>query len=235
MNIVDYCILGIIGISLIFGLYKGFVASVLNTGGALISFGLAFWLYPKFAGVIQSDPQLQRTLLSYTDAERRLGDLALGAKKVFELTQNEIREIVERANLPGIIGDLLRSNLTNRVFTGIDTVEDYVSETIVSACINIICFILAFLVLYLAVSLICSALKAVVQLPVLKQLNAVLGGAFGILRGVLFVFILFTVVPMVETVAPVNQVVELMEQSRLAALFNSGSLITAIMNGTLFQ
>ena len=95
--------------------------------------------------------------------------------------------------------------------------------------------ILAFLVLYLAISLVISALKAVVKLPVLKQLNAAVGGLFGILRGVLFVFILFTLVPMLETILPVGQVVELMNQSRLAGLFNSGGLVTAIMNGTIFQ
>ena len=30
MNIVDYVIIGIIGISVLFGLYRGFIASVLN-------------------------------------------------------------------------------------------------------------------------------------------------------------------------------------------------------------
>lgn len=235
MNIVDYCILGIIGVSLLFGLYKGFVESLLNTGGSLAAFGLSFWLYPKFTAFIQNNPQLQRTLLSYTDAERRLGDLALGARSVIDLTSDGIQEVVNRANLPGVISDILRSNLQNQVFTGIDTVEEYVSETIVTVCVNILGFILAFLVLYLAISLVISALKAVVKLPVLKQLNAAMGGLFGILRGVLFVFILFTLVPMLETILPVGQVVELMNQSRLAGLFNSGGLVTAIMNGTIFQ
>ena len=33
MNIVDYVILGIIGVSVLFGFYRGFISSVLNTGG----------------------------------------------------------------------------------------------------------------------------------------------------------------------------------------------------------
>ena len=36
MNIVDYVIIGIIGISVLFGLYRGFIASVLNMGCGLI-------------------------------------------------------------------------------------------------------------------------------------------------------------------------------------------------------
>ena len=236
MNIVDYCILGVIGISVLFGLYRGFVASVLNTGGSLIAFGASFWLYPKISGLIQNHlPQLQRTLLSYTDADRRLGDLGIAIKNVADLTGEEIARIVERANLPGVLGDMLRSNLENQIFTGIDSVKDYVSETIVLASINILCFLAAFLLIYLVISLIFSAIRAVAKLPVLKQFDAALGGLFGILRGVLFVFALFTLVPLVETIVPISAVTDLMAESRLAALFNSGSLITAIMNGSLFR
>ncbi len=234
MNIVDYCILGVIGASVLFGLYFGFISSVLNTGGSLISFGASFWLSPKLAGLIQQNPQLQRTLLSYTDAERRLGDLGISAKKVAVLTKDEISRIVERANLPGSLGSILRSNLENEIFNGIDDVASYVSETIVMACINIICFLIVFVLLYIVFSLVISAVRSVAKLPVLKQFDRAFGGLFGFLRGLLFVYAFFTLVPLAQTVVRVDAVTELIEQSSLAALFNSGSLITAVMNGSLF-
>ena len=53
-NVVDYVIIGVIGLSVLFGIYRGFVASVLNMGGCLISFGLSFWLYPEGGG---ADPE----------------------------------------------------------------------------------------------------------------------------------------------------------------------------------
>ena len=49
MNIVDYVIIGIIGISVLFGLYRGFIASVLNMGCGLMSFLASFWVSPKLA------------------------------------------------------------------------------------------------------------------------------------------------------------------------------------------
>ncbi len=75
MNVVDYVIIGLIGLSVLFGIYRGFVSSVLNTGGCLISFALSFWLYPKVAAVIQNNQGLVRTLMHYTDASSRIGDL----------------------------------------------------------------------------------------------------------------------------------------------------------------
>lgn len=47
MNIVDYVIIGIIGISVLFGLYRGFIASVLNMGCGLMSFLASFWVSPE--------------------------------------------------------------------------------------------------------------------------------------------------------------------------------------------
>ena len=49
MNVIDWIILGILGISVLFGMYRGFVSSVLNMGGGLLSFFGAFLLYPKLA------------------------------------------------------------------------------------------------------------------------------------------------------------------------------------------
>lgn len=100
MNVVDYVIIGVIGLSILFGIYRGFVASVLNMGGCLISFGLSFWLYPKVAGLIQNNQELTRTLMHYTDASSRIGDLELAISNVSQLTQTKITEILSKVNLP---------------------------------------------------------------------------------------------------------------------------------------
>ena len=76
-------------------------------------------------------------------------------------------------------------------------------------------------------------LKAVFKFPVLKQLNALAGGAFGLLRGVLLCFVAFALLPLVQTVVPLQGINEMVEASTLAPLFNSGNLILAIMNGKL--
>ena len=135
MNVVDYVIIGVIGLSVLFGIYRGFVASVLNMGGCLISFGLSFWLYPKVAGLIQNNQELTRTLMHYTDASSRIGDLELAISNVSQLTQTKITEILSKVNLPAPLNTLLEVNLENQVWAqaGISTVSDYVSQTILTA------------------------------------------------------------------------------------------------------
>ena len=230
MNIVDYVIIGIIGISVLFGLYRGFIASVLNMGCGLMSFLASFWVSPKLAAAVQSNQSFLNMLLHYTDASSRIGDLETAITNVATLTS-----ILEKVNLPAPLDTLLRVNLENNVYasSGLSTVSDYVSQTILQASINIICFLVSFLVLYIVLAIVLNLLKAVFRFPILKQLNGLAGGAFGFLRGLLVCLVLFTLVPLVQTVIPLDMVNDLIAQSTLAPIFSNGNLILAIMNGKL--
>lgn len=236
MNIIDLIILGILGISVLIGLYRGFVASVASLGGCAVSLGLSFWLNPRLVEWVQGHPELIRTLMSYTDAGTRLGDQTLAQTSVSSLTAGGIAEILQKVNLPEPLGSLLQKNLQGQVFQpeGLTRVGDYVSQTIVSAVLNVLCFVVCFVACFLVIHFVLGFLKAVFKFPVLKQLNALVGGAFGLLRGALFCFLAFALLPLVQTVLPVEQQIgQLLAESTLAPLFNSRNLITAIMNGRL--
>lgn len=236
MNVVDYVVLGLMGLSILFGFYRGFISSVLNTGGCLIALILSFILYPRAAEMIQGNEELVRTLLHYTDASSRLGDLELSITNVATLTQEKIAEIIGKVQLPAPLDTLLQVNLEQQVYAanaGIDTVADYVSQTILTACINIICFLICFAVIYIAIAIVVNLLKAIFRFPVLKQLDWLAGGIFGFLRGVVICYAVFALVPLVLTVVPIDMIADLFEQSTLAPIFNNGNLILGIMNGRL--
>ena len=237
MNIVDYVIIGGIAISVLFGLYRGFVASVLSMGGGLISFLSSFALYPKLAALIQNNQELQRTLLHYTDASSRIGDLELALTNVSTLAREGIEQVLQNVSLPAPLDSILRVNLENLVYgtTGAaTTVSDYVSQTILQASINIICFLVCFAGMYILISLGTNLIRAVFRFPVLKQADALAGGIFGLLRGILLCLAAFTLIPLVQTMIPLDMITELLEESQLAPLFMNGNLITAIMNKQLF-
>ena len=233
MNTVDIVILAILGISVVVGLYRGFVASIASLGGCLLSLGVGFWLTPKAVAWVQSNPDTVKTLMSFTDAATRIGDQTLAQTNVAGLSSGGIAEILSKVNLPGPLSALLQSNLQHQVFqsAGLSQVGDYVSQTILSAVLHVICFILCFLLCFLVLHLVLGFLKAVFKFPVLKQLNSLAGGVFGLLRGALLCFIAFALMPLIQTVAPTGVLEELVAASTLAPLFNSDQLILAIMNG----
>ena len=236
MNPVDWVVLGILAVSVLFGLYRGFVASVASMGGCLISLAASFWLSPKVAEFLQNNTDLSNTLMSYADATTRLKDSTLSSLPVQGLTSDTISNILGRASLPAPLDKLLQSNLEQQVYRVANIPQDvghYVTQTIVSALMNVLCFVITFVVLLILFHIIVNLLKAVFRFPVLKQLNALAGGAFGLLRGALLCFVLFALMPLLQTVIPVEGLDEMVKTSALAPVFNSGNLITAIMNGHL--
>ncbi|MBQ8536190.1 MAG: CvpA family protein [Clostridia bacterium] len=235
MNIVDYVILGIIGLSVLWGFYRGFIQSVLNMGGCLVALVGSFYAYPHLAQMIQSNQDLVRNLIHYTDASSRLGDLELSLTNVSALGQETLNTILSNVALPEPLSSLLSYNLENKVFAAqnITTVSDYVNQTIVSVSINIICFLLCFVAIYLVISVVCNLLRAVFRFPLLKQLDWLVGGVFGALRGVIFCYAIFVLIPLVQTIIPFEEFGVLLEASALAPIFNNGNLILSIMNRAL--
>ncbi len=234
MNVVDWVIIGILGISVLFGLYRGFISSVLNMGGGLASFFGAFWLYPKLAGLIQQNEGLRMTLAHYLEPGSGL-DLALSETPVATLGASGIQQVLGKVGLPTPLDTILQTNLEHSVFANlnISTVGEYVNQTILQASINILCFALCFLLVYVALSILFNLIRAVFRFPLLKQLDSLAGGIFGLLRGLLICLVIFTLIPLVETMVPLDMITDVLDASVLAPVFMNGNLITAIMNGSL--
>ncbi len=236
MNTVDLIILAIIGLSVLIGLYRGFVASVASLGGCLLSLLLSYWLNPQLVSWIQSNPDVMKTLMSYTDAATRIGDQTLAQTEVSALSTDMISSILSRVNLPSPLDTLLRTNLENQIFRSVNLTQvgDYVSQTIIGAVLHVIGFVVCFVVCLIVLHIALNFLKVVFKFPVLKQLNALVGGAFGLLRGVLLCFVAFALLPLVQTIVPLDGISEMVAESSLAPVFSSDQLILSIMNGRLF-
>lgn len=235
MNIIDGIVLGIIVLSIVVGMYRGFLPSVASLGICLLALLLSFVFCPKLTGVIQSNRELTRTLMSFTDASSRVGDLTLSITRVEDLDAGKITEVLERVALPPPLDRLLEVNLTQQVFlpSGLNQVGDYVSQTIVSAFLGVLSYLVCFTALFLGLSIAVNFVKSVVVFPVLKQGDTLAGGLFGLVRGILLCYVVFAILPLMQTMIPLKQISDAVASSQTTPVFNSGNLILAIMNGRL--
>jgi uncharacterized membrane protein required for colicin V production len=234
VNVIDYGIILLIALCVLFGCYRGFIQTLLNLGGSLLSFAGAFWLFPKLADLVSRNTEIVRLISSYTDSGSILGDLDLSSRAVDTLSAVNIEAIVGKANLPEPIGKLLQTNLAEKVFSPLgnlaSTVGDYVNQTILSVSINVLCFIVCFLACFIVITILVNLLRSVFRFPVLKQLDWLAGGAFGLVIGCVLCFIIFTAMPLLQSVIPLEQFQQLVAQSALAKIFENGNLIISIMN-----
>ena len=237
MNIIDVMVIAIIALCVLWGVYRGFIQTVLNLAGGLLAFVGSFLLFPHLADVISANTAVTRFISTYTDSGSLLGDLDLSSQAVSGLSQSSIQSIIQRANLPTPIDTLLRHNLEQQVFSPLGqlatNVGDYVNQTVLSVSVNVLCFLLCFAVCFLIATIVVNMLRAVFRFPVLKHLDWLAGGAFGLLLGIVLYFAVFTVLPLLESVIPLPEFRQMTQQSALAQVFENGNLIISIMNRKL--
>ena len=228
MNIIDIAILAVLAMSVLYGMYRGFISGVLSVAALIGSAALAFSMSGQLAAWLQGNQTLVSTLVYYTDAGSRIGDLELSLLPASQVTQNALTQILSGAKLPAAFESAFLSAIG--AAPAAMTVSDLLSNTIVSVSLSILSFLICFLLSYIVLTFVIHLIQYVFELPVLRHLDALMGGLFGLVRGTLLLFILFALVPIVLAVAPVEPLQMLLDQSRLAPLFDS-RIILSILGG----
>ena len=86
---------------------------------------------------------------------------------------------------------------------GINTLADYLDQTIWQGVFNVAAFVLCFVALYVLVSLVVNLLDHVVSFPLVRGFDWLLGGIFGLVRGLVVVVLLLCLLPaIVQVVSP---------------------------------
>lgn len=235
MNIVDYFILAVLGISTIMGIYQGFVVAILNIASFFVSWLTAFLLYPILAHYLQASTKIVSTLLYYTEASTKIPGIEYRNAVITAIPAEKMKEIVQNADFPTPFDSILHNNIINQVFrqSGLTTLGDYFNHTIVNVIINILSFLAIYLVIRILLSLIISMTDTIAHLPVLKHFNSLLGGAFGLFRGIFTIFIIFAIIPVILTVIPLDLKTMFLDKSLFAAFFYKSNIITNIINGII--
>lgn len=225
-NIVDWIILAVIAVSVIYGLYRGFINGVLSVAALIGSAVLSFALCGDLAAWLQQNKTLVDTLMYYTDAGSRISNLDLSLLPVSQVTESALSQILQNANLPSAFELAFVGSFSSAAQSM--NIAQLLSQTIVSVSLTILSFLICFLLSYVVSTFIIHLIGYVFELPVLRHLDSLAGGLFGLLRGVMLVFIFFAIVPIVLAVVPVNFVSDTIAASQLAPYFDSRIILTIL-------
>ncbi len=225
-NIVDWIILAVIAISVVYGLHRGFINGVLSVAALVTSAALAFALCGDLAAWLQQNKTLVDTLIYYTDAGSRISNLDLSLLPVSQVTESALYQILQSANLPAAFETAFVSRFAQAAQSA--NIAQLLSQTIVSVSLSILSFLICFLAAYVVCTFLIHLVSYVFELPVLRHLDSLVGGVFGLLRGVMLVFIFFALVPIVLAVVPVDFVSETIAASQLAPYFDSRIIMTIL-------
>lgn len=231
MNIIDGILLFILAISVIYGFYHGFIQSV----ASLVALGLSvlsgFLLGPALARFFAGNQTVSSLMANMTDAVARVGDYDLASSSVSGVSGSALDTVLNSVSLPESIEQVLRNNIVTQAFSksGLSTVNDYVSNTIVSTAISILSFLVCFAAAYLILTLVLSLIRHVFEYPILRQLDWLAGGAFGLVRGAALCYLLVLLIPLIQVIVPGGQFTSTLESSSLAGWFSNDGFFMKVI------
>ncbi|MBQ8094701.1 MAG: CvpA family protein [Clostridia bacterium] len=229
MNIIDIIILIILGVSVLYGMHRGFISSVLGIAAVIVSVALSLMLSGQVADQLRKNETLVNTLMYYTDASSRIKNMDLSGITAGSVSSSVLDNLLTQINLPESFKTVFLDEIRSAALSKTQTVASVLSHTIVDVSISILSFLITFLVIFLLATFLVHMIAYVFEFPVLRHMDALVGGIFGGIRGILIVFILFALVPLVMAVVPIDEVGQVISESKLAPMFDS-KIIFMILN-----
>ena len=235
INLIDVAIVAIIGLSVAYGLYSGLLSSVMNIVGLVVAWACAIFAYPTLSEWIVENTDWLQQIVHYTEGASSITSLETARTAVSGVSESFVIQAVNNANFPWPFSTMVYENIMGEAYAahGLTTIADYFNYTLGYAALNIISFILILVIVYALFSMVNVLISYVAKLPVLRQFDSLLGGGFGLIRGIFIVFVIFMLVPVMLAVVPVTLVQEMIDESRLASFFYEGNFILSAIRSVL--
>ena len=235
MNFIDIAILLVLAITILGGLYRGFVSAALNVcaTAAAILFGRI--LIPLVSGIVKGSADLFQMLLYYTEGSEyvALTDVELTRAPIAQISSEQLHTVLQNADMPLPMDRCVMKNIASEAFSssGVTTLGDYFNQTIVCVVINILALLLLFTVLRLLFGFLIRGVEfGRGGFPVLSRGDGIIGAGVGLIHGVLMLFVIFLVVPVLLTVLP--KLYEFLSESFFGEFFYKANFLLAIIPST---
>jgi uncharacterized membrane protein required for colicin V production len=227
VTVLDFAVLIIMGIGIMRGISKGLVLSVFHMISLLISALLTAKYYPVFSDVLANTKVYERV---------KNGIGAVMTKSTVPAVSGNGQEaaetIVESLSIPKILKPAILKNTSfnvSEVF-GFDSIIEQINTSITNTIINVLSIIVLFVTISILLYIVVKIIDNIMKLPVLKTINKLSGGAFGAIKGLLFIYIIFGIISLFTHVEAFASVVNLIDNSIIAkGLYHNNILLKLIL------
>lgn len=232
MNLIDLFAIVMIALFVLNGYYKGFLSTLLSIGAYIVSIIFGFIFIKPGASFVMGHKRLFNMMLYYTEGSEFITNPEYVRAEISTLSSTEINSIVDSARLPYPMGREITRNIAKEAFAdqGITTLGDYFNQTIVCVFINILVFLVVFAIVRLILGLVINGADYADPFPVLRSHDGLLGSALGLVRGMLAMFLIFMLIPIVLTaLGQFELIINMVDDSAMAGLFYRMNLLLSLV------
>ena len=220
---VDIIILAIMAICIFIGYQKGLLGVAVNILGFFIALIIALVLYTPISNFIINNTEIKPTL------QNAISDtVASYIIKEDESKQTEETEDNSSKIMSDYINEFVeeqRQNIENTEREIINNVSGTVAINIIRVAVGIIVFIIAKIALLFVKVL----ADIITKIPVIGDIDKVGGVVYGILQGLIIVFIVLAIISLFAPVAADSAIIEAINNSYIGKILYNNNIILKII------
>ena len=224
MNIIDIILIAILGVSVLSGMQKGFLTSLLATFAFVGAWIAARAAYPTLAQQFLSS-EFMKWLEANITFEPFLEGLSAFASKYVDAASANMNTIVEGLRANGVSEAIIESFRANTGVFPTFTVSEYFTEITWQAIFNVVSFSVIFAIAYAVLLLVVNLFNNVFRVPKLRGVDGLLGGVLGAVRGYAVICLVCAIIPMVFTALNSNVIDAFLADSTFGAFFIKGDSV----------
>ena len=177
----------IILLCVVFGYKKGFFKSIAGFIGAVIAMFLAWVLAGLIANALYQGV-FREKLIDNISSVLSNDALASFPEKAAQVVANLPGFLSNTLNNQGITSSQIEQSLQAAGSNAAPATADLISPTVIWL-LQLLLTVILFFILVILVRLVIKLIGNVFRLPVLRQVDGILGGLFGIFKGVVYIFL----------------------------------------------
>ena len=194
--VVDLIIIAIIALSAFLGYRKGLVVLAIKLCAFIIAIAITFVIYKPVANVIINVTGIDETI------ENAILEKANGI--MTEENNETSTQMIENAKT-GLLPEVAREIAVNIVTGGV--------------------ILILFIIIRIAIKFVTALANAVAKLPIIKQFNEMGGLLYGVLRGLLIIYVAMLIIGVAGQINPENTVHQSLNSSYIGKMMYNNNIL----------
>ena len=205
----DIVIVLILLFSIFLGYKKGLVNVGFNLFAIIISIAVTLIFYSPITNVVINNTQIDENI----------------EKVIIDNGTKEVEQNTENSTVTSYIQNYAEGLAQNAQNTAVQTA----AHSIAINAVGIGVMILLFIVTRLALSILKIATNIITKIPIIKQCNEIAGIAYGILRGLIIVYVILAITFFVSFLSGDSTINTIIENTYVTKLFYNNNIILKLL------
>jgi uncharacterized membrane protein required for colicin V production len=224
LNWVDIVLFILILVATFLGYRRGFFKTLYGLLAFFIAIFLALSFHKPFATFLKNNTGIDEWIIT---------NIQGSAQKIEPNTDQLNTHVINNENMEVIEKTLGNLPENIKVTLGLDDIKNQALESISlkvsDLAINIISILGIYVVVRLLLGVISTIIDGVLKLPILKQINELLGLLLGSILGFLQIYIIFAIITFLSSIINLNVLILYIKSSLFARILYENNLILSLL------